>query len=853
MSDRGLIFEPAEEEKVEVKPEPDKKVQEKKPRAPKKKAESVEEPEEEQTQKGDITAATLWQPAFNEVWNKTSAFFIGKDNRGDLPRCIYDELFLCGGRACVSGDTKIATPSGEIAIKDFKGGMVYALGKDGKVVVTFACAPKKYAPEQLFKVALKSGRSITVTANHRFLTDSGWTCCRNLVSRHGIVSVLPGDAPKSALLLARSEPYLQETHDEGCQSASLEDVLHCLRTLLGSIYRCWQDCRLCDGQPLSEADTYRDVLRQLADAQTHIQHDCSTDGLEPDDICTHACQCGCHRAIDCLLRLCEGRHCEATENQICEMLFELLSEIDQESRQFQTSGIHRGIVGEVARILLLTKTSNFHLDSSSLAGQIRRELYDILERRVDDQTFSDSIRFNSDVLNHNRLNCITLSEVESITFERVDFFYDMFVPFYNNYIGNGIVNHNSGKSVTASVFVWLAVENDPLKNAVVIRKVGSSLRKSCWKQMMKTRTKLGLFHWEPNKTDMTITNKITGQQIYFVGLDDEEKVRSITVETGYISIAWFEEAKQFKNMEEIDQAVASLLRGGADSDERDYDDEDEGDQEYMTILTYNPPKSNSEWINKEARIDKSTRLVHKSTYLTMPKAWLGRKILSEIEQMKKTKPRQYEHMYLGKVTGTGGEYFQNIEVREITDEEIASFDYSNMGIDWGMNDPNVWTRTYIDTDRSIMYIFDGIYQVEWDRESDKTKYQQFADLVYNKVKSIGMYDDPIWSDAQGKAEASILAGAPWNLAIEFAPKQGVNGRDARYSYMQSLSKIVIDPNRVPHQIVEEFLQFEALPKPEGGWFDKPGKKNDHSCDCVGYGEWETIAEGNANTSSDDDD
>lgn len=61
----------------------------------------------------------------------------------------------------------------------------------------------------------------------------------------------------------------------------------------------------------------------------------------------------------------------------------------------------------------------------------------------------------------------------------------------------------SGKSFFVSAIIWLALEADPKKNAVIIRKVGSSLRKSCWKQMMKMRNKLGFNHWEPNKTDMT--------------------------------------------------------------------------------------------------------------------------------------------------------------------------------------------------------------------------------------------------------------------------------------------------------------------------------------------------------------
>lgn len=400
----------------------------------------------------------------------------------------------------------------------------------------------------------------------------------------------------------------------------------------------------------------------------------------------------------------------------------------------------------------------------------------------------------------------------------------------------------SGKSYFASVFIWLALESDPSKNAVVIRKIGSSIRKSCWKQMVKVRNRLGFTHWKPNKTELLFTNELTGQQIFFCGLDDEEKVRSITVEHGYLSIAWFEEAKQFSSMEEIDQAVASILRGGADEDERDYDDSDSGEQEYMTILTYNPPKSNSDWINIESRNrDKKTRLTHKSTYLTMPKAWLGSKIMSEIEQMKVNKPKQYAHMYLGKVTGTGGEYFDNIEVRRITDEEISKFDYFNMGIDFGKIDPNVWLKTYVDSDSGIGYIIDGIWQADWDRESPKSKYEQFAELVKEHTKDCS--DDPVWCDAQGDAQMSILSGSPYFIPCEPAPKQGVNGRDSGGLFMQSLKKLVLD-DRLPEEIIESLVNFEALPRPNGnGWLDKPGKKNDHAFDCFRYSEWEAIAEG----------
>lgn len=408
----------------------------------------------------------------------------------------------------------------------------------------------------------------------------------------------------------------------------------------------------------------------------------------------------------------------------------------------------------------------------------------------------------------------------------------------------------SGKSYFASVIIWLALENDPKKNAVIIRKVGSSLRKSCWKQMMKVRARLELFHWKPNKTEMTFTNENTGQQIFFLGLDDEEKVRSVTVEHGYISIAWFEEAKQFSNMEEIDQAVSSLLRGGDDSDKDgvtgDNCDDEEGDMEYLTILSYNPPKSHFDWINKEARMGplKPNRLTHKSTYLTMPKRWLGSKALNEIRVMKQLKPAQYKHMYLGMITGTGGEYFKNIKVREITDDEIAGFEYFNQGIDWGYIDPNVFHKTYIRDGK--MYIFDEIYQDELP-EDGRNKYEVFAEKILEHTKDNP--DEPIWCDAQGKAEMAILAGPKYNLPVEAAPKQGINGRKEGYSFFQGLVEIIIDPVRCPHAAVE-FPMFESKIAPGGkGWLDEPGTKGDHSPDCARYSEWQNIQ---ASDRNDDD-
>ena len=234
----------------------------------------------------------------------------------------------------------------------------------------------------------------------------------------------------------------------------------------------------------------------------------------------------------------------------------------------------------------------------------------------------------------------------------------------------------SGKSYTVSEWIWLALTNDHKKNAVVLRKTQSSIRKSCFKQMVKALKKLRLSDfWTVNKTDLTITNKYTKQQVIFLGLDDEDKVRSVTTDVGYFSIIWFEEARQFASMEEIRQTMNSVLRGGADDeDEDDVDLDEDSDAEFMMFMTYNPPKSAHEWINKEAKKIVKGRLVHKSTYLTMPVRWLGRGFVARAEALRESDPDAYRHEYLGEITGTGGQYFTKLKIREITDEEIAGFD-----------------------------------------------------------------------------------------------------------------------------------------------------------------------------------
>ena len=94
-----------------------------------------------------------------------------------------------------------------------------------------------------------------------------------------------------------------------------------------------------------------------------------------------------------------------------------------------------------------------------------------------------------------------------------------------------------------------------------------------------------------------------------------------------------------QTIEEIRSILQSLLRGG---------------DGYEVFYSYNPPKMIASWVNAEALETREDRLVHHSTYLDVPKEWLGEQFIIEAETLKKNNELAYRNEYLGEATGTGG-------------------------------------------------------------------------------------------------------------------------------------------------------------------------------------------------------
>lgn len=267
---------------------------------------------------------------------------------------------------------------------------------------------------------------------------------------------------------------------------------------------------------------------------------------------------------------------------------------------------------------------------------------------------------------------------------------DVFMHGHTHYDFSG--GRGSLKSSTVSILVPLLLINNPGTHALVLRKVANTIRDSVYAQYIWAIGELGMAaYWEAKVSPMELIYKPTGQKIMFRGADDPMKIKSIKVPFGYIAVTHFEEKDQFAGRAEIRNILQSTMRGGS---------------KYWNFESYNPPISRDNWANKDSLEERSDRLCHKSTYLEAPKEWLGEQFLAEAEHLKETNERAYQHEYLGIPTGNGGNVFENLELREITDDEISTFDRIYNGVDWGFfPDPWAFNRCYYDAARRRLYIF----------------------------------------------------------------------------------------------------------------------------------------------------
>lgn len=384
-----------------------------------------------------------------------------------------------------------------------------------------------------------------------------------------------------------------------------------------------------------------------------------------------------------------------------------------------------------------------------------------------------------------------------------DVAHDVFRHGHTHYDFSG--GRGSLKSSTVSVLVPLLLINNPGTHALVLRKVANTIRDSVYAQYIWAIGELGMAaYWEAKVSPMELIYKPTGQKIMFRGADDPMKIKSIKVPFGYIAVTHFEEKDQFAGRAEIRTILQSTMRGGS---------------KYWNFESYNPPISRDNWANKDSLEERTDRLCHKSTYLQAPPEWLGEQFLAEAEHLKATDERAYQHEYLGIPVGTGGNVFDKLELREITEDEFKRFDKIYQGVDFGwFPDPFAFIRLHYDRAHETIYLLDEIYQNKLSNEQSATIIKQRG---YKDVRTI-------CDSAEPKSVADFRAmGLP-----AFEAVKGPGSVEYGMKFLQRRT-IVIDRKRTPHAY-EEFVGYEYERNKDGDIISGYPDANNHLIDATRY-------------------
>ncbi|MEG1495524.1 MAG: PBSX family phage terminase large subunit [Bacilli bacterium] len=369
-----------------------------------------------------------------------------------------------------------------------------------------------------------------------------------------------------------------------------------------------------------------------------------------------------------------------------------------------------------------------------------------------------------------------------------------------------------GRGSTKSSFISLKIveiiKNNPTINAVIVRQVANTLRDSVFAQIQWAIDTLNLNEeFKCTFSPLEITYRPTGQKIYFRGADEPTKLKGIKVATGYIGILWLEELDQFKGPEAVRTIEQSVIRGG--------------DEAYK-FKSFNPPKTANNWANKYIKIPKKKMYLNHSNYTKVPRKWLGKAFIDDAEHLKEVNPNAYEHEYLGIPNGNGGNVFDNVTIREITDDEIKVFDRIYFGVDFGWYpDPWVFNKMYYNSSQRKLYIYD---EARANKKSNRETYE----IMVNE-KCVKPNDKIVCDSAENK---SIQDYKDYGLFARGA-KKGPGSVDYSMKWLQSLTEIIIDNSRCPHTATE-FLDYEYERTKDGEVISGYPDKNNHHIDDVRY-------------------
>ena len=351
------------------------------------------------------------------------------------------------------------------------------------------------------------------------------------------------------------------------------------------------------------------------------------------------------------------------------------------------------------------------------------------------------------------------------------------------------------------------------RNFLICRNVHRTNRISTFNEITKAIFRApglsSLFHI--NKSEMVITCN-NGYQIYFAGLDDPEKLKSITPIKGVITDIIYEEATE--TTYDAVKIVRKRLRGKTLKDIKKRE-----------VFIFNPIIK-THWLWKEYfanRFDDDDKVYHneeeqllilKTTYLDNLKHLEA----DDIYELENEKDEYYRDVYTLGNWGTLGDviFKRNIHWR-VEDLSSTRDNFNNVlnGLDFGFsNDPTALVRCALKEPN--IYVLNTLGNTGWDNFQ-----------IANNIEPV-IGNEYVWCDsAEPKSIAELKS-----FGIRALPVQ--KGKDYLLHAIQWIQRhnLIVDKNC--QELINELSLFQWKKDRDGNSINQPIDKNNHWIDALHY-------------------
>ncbi|MCD3223796.1 PBSX family phage terminase large subunit [Clostridium botulinum] len=385
-------------------------------------------------------------------------------------------------------------------------------------------------------------------------------------------------------------------------------------------------------------------------------------------------------------------------------------------------------------------------------------------------------------------------------------FNDVYLPQLENYSSRFNVYYGgagSGKSRFVVQKIILKALKFANRKILIVRKVGNTLRDSIFAEFKTVLADWGLYdRCEVRETLLTIELP-NGSKFLFKGLDDPEKIKSIS---GLDDIV-IEECTEI-DMQDFNQLNLRLRSKNP----------------HNQIHCMFNPVSKSNWVYKmwfEDSYNKKNTMVLKTTY--KDNKFLPQEYIDSLNDMKEKDPVYYRIYALGEFATLDKLIYDNWQEVEFDWKELLKESTSLralFGLDFGyINDPSAFIAVLVDEKNKEIYIFDEFY-----------KKGLLNDAIAEEIIKMGYHKEVITADSaeQKSIEEIRRNGVP---RIKGARK----GKDSILNGIQLIRQYTIYVHPRCENTIEELKNYcWQKDKITKEYINKPIDAFNHALDALRY-------------------